>query len=174
MLCSLSRDSPNHCPPTTHSSSNHWYYSGSHQTWQPALSLRHPTLAGPSLLLHQPCTHPHEHPLAPRMVTSYFKFLPPPHALSPSVPTSFLQGPCFLPRTQVVSTSFFSLVCLHISLLHSLLKLGTSSSKPFRLDTETTFHTSFLHLYSAHPAGSFLPCPTAYFHLNLKDRVPQI
>lgn len=111
---------------------------------------------------------------SPSSQDGYFllQILPPPHALSPSVPTSFLQGPCFLPRTQVVSTSFFSLVCLHISLLHSLLKLGTSSSKPFRLDTETTFHTSFLHLYSAHPVASFLPCPTAYFHLNLKDRVP--
>lgn len=100
-------------------------------------------------------------------VTSYLKFLPPPHALSPSVPTSFLQEPCFLPRTQVVSTFFFSLICLHISLLHSLLKLGTSSSKPFRLDTETTFHYLFL-------ASSF--CLSCWILLGLPHcpRPPQL
>lgn len=111
--------------------------------------------------VHQCCTDRQEIPISPRMVASYFKFFPPPHALTPSVPTSFLQGPCFLPGTQLPTSHYY---VSNIS-LHSLLKWGTSSSKPFHPDPATTFHTSFLHLYSAPPHWILLRLPHCPFPL---------
>lgn len=124
---------------------NCWYYS--RKTTQPGCLVSQGcnlTSVGPSLQDHQPCTHLQETPRFLRMFTSYSESLLPPsypqplcdHLIFAGTLLSFWDISCLnFPPLINTSALFFTLV---------MLKVGTSSSKPFHLDPETTSPHVFL------------------------------
>lgn len=129
----------------------------------------YPISAGPSLL-RQPCTHMQDIPIFPICFSPSSNSSYVPHALRPSVPTSFLQGHGFF---------FWDTGCLNFLLLIKVspyfftlitLKLGTSRSKTLHLDPEITSPHLFLAtLLCPTPLGPFYWPVPSHLHPYLKD-----